>query len=266
MAAAAAAAQIKAPTDKKFDVVSVKPDSPGSIPGGCAFSPTTFSSPVQFTIERCSLTTLINYAYGPFAHDRISGVPNWANSAWYSVSARSALPVSLLEKYAMLQPVMEERFKLKWHREMRQLPVLSMSVDEAVTLQKTVPGSCRTWDPIAGPPNPDPKQPPVCGVWMNRVLPDGGRTIEANGVTLAQLAAVIGATLGRQCVDNTGSKDLFDIHLEFANPELGNAGEFGPRTAAGSSELSGAPAKQAPATASGGSGLPTLFTALKKWD
>jgi hypothetical protein len=166
--ASVVAAQIKAPTDKRFEVVSVKPDSPGSNSRGCAFSTTTFSDPVQFTIGHCSLTTLINYAYGSFADDRIAGVPNWANSAWYSVSAKAASPVSIGEKYAMLQPVMEERFKLKWHREMRQLPVYYLSVNGAVKLQKTVPGSCRTWDPKVGPPHPDPKQPPVCGVWMNR--------------------------------------------------------------------------------------------------
>jgi uncharacterized protein (TIGR03435 family) len=264
MVAAAAVAQVRAPTDKKFDIVSVKPDSPGSIPRGCAFSPATFSSPVQFTIEHCSLTTLINYAYGPFADDRIAGVPNWANSAWYSVSAKSASPVSIGEKYAMLQPVMQERFKLKWHREMRQLPVYYLSVNGAVKLQKTVPGGCRTWDPKAGPPNPDPKQPPACGVWMNRILPDGGRTIEANGVTLAQLAATVGRTLGRQGVDSTGSKDLFDVHLEFANPELGSAGESAGGTAAGSSALPGATGKQAPPAPSGPSEHPSLLAALKK--
>ena len=264
MVAAAVAAQIKAPTDKKFDVVSVKPDSPGNIPRGCAFSPATFSDPVQFTIGHCSLTTLINYAYGPFADDRIAGAPNWANASWYSVSAKSASPVSMGEKYAMLQPVMEERFKLKWHREMRQLPVYYLSVNGAVKLQKAVPGSCRTWDPKVEPPQPDPKQPPVCGLWMNRVLPDGGRTIEANGVTLAQLAANLGSILGRQGVDSTGSKDLFDIHLEFANPELGSAGESAGGMAAGSSVPPGTPARQAPATASEPSGLPSIFTALKK--
>ncbi|MGD0499758.1 MAG: TIGR03435 family protein [Bryobacteraceae bacterium] len=264
MVASAAPAQIKAPTDKKFDVVSVKPDSPGDIPGGCAFSRATFSSPVEFIVEQCSLTTLINYAYGPFADQRIAGVPKWANSAWYSVSAKSASPVSIGEKYAMLQPVMEERFKLKWHLETRQLPVYYLSVNGAIKLQQTVPGSCRTWDPKDGPPNPDPKQPPVCGLWMNRVLPDGGRTLEANGVPMAQLASTVGRLLGRQGMDSTGSRDLFDIHLEYATPELGSAGESAGGTAARLSAALGGPARQAPATASEPSGLPSIFTALKK--
>jgi len=118
-------------------------------------------------------------------------------------------------------------------------------ISGAVRLQKTVPGSCRTWDPKVGPPNPDPNQAPVCGVWMNRLLPDGGRTIEAKGVTLAQLAATVGRMLGRQGVDSTGSTDLFDVHLEVASPDLGSAGE-------------------SPTTATGPSALPSIFTALKK--
>jgi uncharacterized protein (TIGR03435 family) len=249
LVAASAAAQA---ADKKFEVVSVKPDSPGSI-SSCSFSPATFSSPVQFTIGHCPLARLIDYAYGPFAKDRIAGVPNWANSAFYAVSAKSASPVSIRDKYQMLQPVLVERFRLKWHREMRQLPVYYLSVNGAVKLKKTVPGSCRTWDPKVGPPSPDPKKPPVCALWMNRVLPDGGRSLQVNGVLLADLASHIGTVLGRQGVDSTGSKDLFDIRLDYANPQLESAGESAPPGTAA----------KLPAP-SDSSGLPSIFTALKK--
>ncbi len=247
--AAAAAAQIRGPIDKKFEVVSVKPDSPGFNPRVCSFPPTTFSSPVQFTIEHCSLAELMKYAYGPFRDDQVAGVPNWANSAWYSVSAKSASPVTMMEKYAMLQRVMEERFNLKWHRETRELPVYYLSANGELKLPKAVPGSCRTWDPKTGPPHPDPKEPPVCAVWMNRVLPNGERILEAKGVLLAELATTVGRLLGRQGMDITGSKDLFDIHLEFANPEVGSV-----RLQPGSTEEQ----------ASDPSGLPSIFTALKK--
>jgi uncharacterized protein (TIGR03435 family) len=163
-----------------------------------------------------------------------------------------------MEKYAMLQPVMEERFQLKWHRETRQLPVYYLSAAGAIKLQKTVPGSCRAWDPNVGPPNPDPEQPPVCAVWMNRTLPDGGRTIEGNGITLAQLASTVGSVLGRRGLDSTGSKDLFDVHLEFANPDIGNAGDG----TAGPSALPGA--KKSPPTAPGPSEHQSIFSALKE--
>jgi uncharacterized protein (TIGR03435 family) len=243
---ATAAAQIKAPIDKKFDAVSVKSDSPGKNPGACTFPSPTFSSPVEFAIGHCPLTKLISYAYGPLLDDQIAGAPNWAKSEWYAVSAKSASPVSIFEKYTMLQPVLEERFQLKWHKETRQLAVYNLSVSGPLKLQRTVPGSCRTWDPKSTPPVSDPKLPPACGVWRNRSLPDGGGTLQANGVTLAGLAGMMRSTLGREVVDTTGSEDLFDVHLEFANPALGSADD----------PLGGA-------VASGPSDPPSIFTALK---
>jgi uncharacterized protein (TIGR03435 family) len=155
---------------------------------------------------------------------------------------------------------LEERFKLKWHQETIQVPVYYLSVDGALKLPRTVAGSCSKWDPKVGPPPNDPNQPPPCNLWTNRVLPDGGRTIEAKGATLAQLARTLGQFLGRQGVDSTGSTDLFDIHLEFANPELGSAD-----ATVSASASPGFQGKQSPATGSSEpSGLPSILSALKK--
>jgi uncharacterized protein (TIGR03435 family) len=263
MVAAAAAAQTASPADKRFEVVSVKPDSPNNIPNGCNFASVTFSSPVEFAVERCSLGSLIRAAYARVTKHPIVGIPRWAESAWYSISAKSASPASLPEKYLMLRPVLEERFHLKWHRETRQMPVYYLSVDGTLKLQKTVPGSCRTWDPMADMPAPDTNQPPLCQVWMDRLLTDGGQTFEAKGVTLAQLAANVGRKLGREGLDSTGSKDLFDIDLEFANPELGSAGESAGETAPAAPMPAGSTGKKAPAPASGPSEHPSLLAALK---
>jgi uncharacterized protein (TIGR03435 family) len=247
----AAAAQIKAPPEKRYEVVSVKPDGPG-ITAGCSFSPTTFSSPIEFTVSHCSIATLIDYAYGSFAENRIDGVPNWARSAFYSVSAKSASPAQMQEKYAMLQPLLEERFQLKGHREKRELPVYFLSIDGKLKLTKTAPGSCRSWDPKAGPaPTLDPKLPPVCTIWINRILPDGAHTLQANGVTLSALALFVGSQLGRDGVDRTNSKDLFDVHIEFAPPDLGHAADTGNGL------------KQPAPVASDPLGHPSIFTALK---
>jgi uncharacterized protein (TIGR03435 family) len=61
-------------------------------------------------------------------------------------------------------------------------------------------------------------------------------------------------------MDSTGSKDLFDISLEYANPEL----EGGGNSTAEASAAPGAPAKLTPPAASSPSALPSIFTALKK--
>jgi uncharacterized protein (TIGR03435 family) len=140
---------------------------------------------------------------------------------------------------------------------------LLLSVEGALKLPRTVAGSCRTWDPKVGPPPNDPNQPPLCSVWSNGALPGGALTLEANGVTLGDLARALGNLLGRPGLYSTGSEELFDVSLEFANPKLAGVDVPAGGTGANVSALPGGQ-RQAPPAASESSGFPSIFTALRK--
>ena len=176
---------------------------------------------------------------------RLIGKPNWAASAWYQLNAKSASPVDQAEKYRMLLPVLEERFKLKWHRETRQIPVYYLSVaNGGIKLKTTAPGTCRAIDlKDAGPP--DPKKPPVCGRLLDG-RPKGEINLEGAGVTVARLADELGHIMGRPVIDSTKTPGLFDFHLRFTPVDL--AGSASPPSE----------------TAADPSGLPSVFTALKQ--
>ena len=127
--------QTKPPAEKKYEVVSIKPVAPGAAnsTGGCGFPTSSFTSPANFTINHCSLASLIKMAYDADSPWHLADLPKWTSSAQYDIAAKSAAPVSIGEKYAMLRPVLEERFKLKWHRETRQLPVVYLSARPAAS-------------------------------------------------------------------------------------------------------------------------------------
>jgi uncharacterized protein (TIGR03435 family) len=121
-----------------FDVVSVKPAKPGGpmqrgfyiIPGG---------------IEAGAVTVriLVRNAYGGLRElptdDSVTGLPNWAKTEIFDVRAKmSEAQMAEFKKLgrdkqeqrleAMLRTLLADRFKLKVHREPRQVPDYELGV------------------------------------------------------------------------------------------------------------------------------------------
>ena len=167
----------------------------------------------------------------------------------------------------MLAAVLEDRFRLKSHRESRQMPVYDLSAQASgIRLPETVPGSCTPFDPNAAPPaTPEEatkRAEDTCGGGVFLRLPEGGVRVTVKGFTLAQLASRLQQYVDRPVVDHTGSSKLFDIGLSFDNRALSlNAGDAHP--ASDEVQRTGA-AKEGGANTGEASGLPNVFAALKK--
>jgi len=254
--------QATIPKNNHYEVVSIKRGIKGQPPG---FHP----SPLEFRIENWSLPGLIANLYA-VPQDRIVGLPAWTSSETFSFRAKSVVAAKNYgESWGMLIPVLENRFKLKYHREKRQMRVYELSVEPArrIQLPATVPGSCEPIKPDdyepgssgikaavePGPPRND------CGRWLNQVLPEGGFRLSVKAVTMAQLAKSLERFVGRPVVDRTGLTALFDIEsLSFSNEGI----------TFGSQVLSANMGWREPAPSDGAvnapSGLPTIFAALKK--
>src|SRR5580658_3961720 len=108
-AAVCAFAQANRP---QFDVASVKLSTgPGAIsvrpmPGGRL----TATAPVKL---------LAMYAYG-LQRSQIVGGPDWVNSDRYEIDAKADESADRARLLLMLQTLIEERFQMKAHREMRE--------------------------------------------------------------------------------------------------------------------------------------------------
>ncbi|HXS99020.1 MAG TPA: TIGR03435 family protein [Candidatus Limnocylindrales bacterium] len=135
--AAACLAQAQAETPLAFEVVSIKRFIP---PAGSAFF--RFSSPdpskrvlrptgSRFEESHATLENLVQDAYNVLDY-QISGLPEWAlpNRDMYDIQAKWAGdsdPTSD-QLRAMLRTMLADRFQLKIHREMRDLPVYNLVV------------------------------------------------------------------------------------------------------------------------------------------
>ena len=119
----------------------------------------------------------------------------------------------------MLQTLLEERFRLKMHRESKETAVYALVTGKGGSkLQATKEGGCTPGNP-QGPPLPVvPGQPLPCG------YVDGGPdSVDAVGVPIASLCQILSSQLPRKAVDRTGLSGLFNYHLDFGVGPPGTA-------------------------------------------
>jgi uncharacterized protein (TIGR03435 family) len=163
---------------------------------------------------------MIQRAYNRYASGRltsttvvaIEGGPDWIHSERFKIEATSnGQPSILMMEGPMMQTILEDRFKLKIHRETRQGPVYELALGKgSPKLKPLQDGSC-TPAVIGGPLPLVPDGKHRC---TNMVSPRGKVDIE--GGTLSMLAGLLRMVLDRPVIDKTGIASYFEIHLVFA--------------------------------------------------
>lgn len=208
----------------QFEVASLKPNN------GCQNTPRAGNlspSPGRLEMPCVNLQNLLQAAYGTFGDGatvntqplHMEGAPAWAQSEFYSLSAKAERPERTeLMAGPMLQALLEERFQLKTHREMREMPVYSMTVEKGgLKVEPLAEGACTPLDLTHPPPPPAPGQAPpnLCGIMMMGPTPKGDMMIEVRGVNMTQFAQRLSGRVDRTVVDRTGIAGMFNFHLEF---------------------------------------------------
>jgi uncharacterized protein (TIGR03435 family) len=245
--------------DQAFDAASIKPN-PGC--GGSGRGSGGRPSPGRVTLECAQLRDLILTAYGIYGNGssanprgfrmQVLGGPGWIDSEHYDIAAKAEGNPPATQIYGpMLRALLEDRFKLKVHRETKEVPVYLLTLAKGgAKLQPTKAGSCVSSDINHPPPQPAPGQPSLraCG---NQVTgPDG--TFDMYGATLESLSIQLALRLDRDIIDKTGMAGMFDIHLEVSRADLAI------RAVAGSEVDPSAPVVSADSSG------PSIFTALQQ--
>jgi uncharacterized protein (TIGR03435 family) len=121
----------------------------------------------------------------------------------------------------MLRALLEDRFKLKIHRETKEIPVYALTVAKGgLKLQQVK--TCSPVDNANRPPPPEPgleppKSPGFCDslFFGNKGM---NRTLDMRAMSMTEFAQSLGV-LDRPIIDKTGITGMFDFHLEFAPDE-----------------------------------------------
>jgi uncharacterized protein (TIGR03435 family) len=207
-----------------FEVASLKPSAGGKVFIG-------LKSPGTFSADNVSLRGLIMEAYGIRAF-QISGGRAWTSFEKYDVTAKPGLnrtlakgitrestASELAEMDLMLRSLLAERFKLKVHRQTKDLPVYILGLaNSGLKVRET---TCTPADPNT-PFQPTAGEQPanVCGA--SRYGTNGlNKTLDWTGTTMADFTRWALPTItGRTVIDKTGYTGRFDIHLEWMPAEL----------------------------------------------
>ncbi len=117
----------------------------------------------------------------------------------------------------MLRALLEERFRLKVHREFEEAPMYALTVAKGgFKVPPMKDGDCTT-DP---PPMRGllPGEKPTCGT-LFMTWTGGNRDLRFTGDTLSDLARSLGGGMDRYVIDKTGIEGRFILHLTYSPDE-----------------------------------------------
>jgi bla regulator protein blaR1 len=175
-------------------------------------------SPEKLFQSQCtSVQRLIQQAYGLFANGHwntgssltVAGGPAWTKSERYQIDAHAAVPQRwAMMNGPMLQALLKDRFKLKFHRETRKVPVYALTVAKGGPNLQPFQGSCTPRDLDKPPSDAD------CAVARAR---ENG--FEMKAATIADLCTGFSVLLERHVIDETGIAGRFDIHVDMSGED-----------------------------------------------
>jgi uncharacterized protein (TIGR03435 family) len=221
-AAQSAAANGKRPV---FEVASVKINRTEIFGGGPYFIPGG-----RFRIIGGDLRRLVAVAYsydwgGPLAPYEILGGPKWIDSGRFDIEATADVGNGADSQALLcLQRLLEDRFKLRVHRDTRERPVLNLVRTQAGGKLGTqlLPSTldCSKQDAAGLPPAPpSPNDQSRCG------LTGPAGHLVGRGVALSQLATRLSSypTIARWVFDRTGLSGRYDFDLTWTPTVLSAA-------------------------------------------
>ncbi len=127
---------------------------------------------------------------------RIAG-PDWIDVERYDITGKPPAGASVSAIPQMLKTLLEERFRLTTHQEMREMPVFDMVIAKGGLKMA-----------ISTPEKPFPKPPANAGGAMNM-----------GAGTMAEIAQRLGGSAGRPIIDKTGIEGKYGFLLIFARPD-----------------------------------------------
>src|SRR5262249_23313353 len=148
----------------------------------------------------------LRYAYGWTNEEQIVG-PAWIRdrSIRFSIEAKTSPDTSQEQSQWMLQALLQERFRLEAHRELRKVPHLILSVAK-------------------GGPKLEKSQSDGAAGRVNY----GAGNLEYRRMAVSGLAVLLSRLTKQPVLDHTGLTGLYDLKLEWTPDDAPPAADGGP--------------------------------------
>ena len=125
---------------------------------------------------------------------KLSGGPPWIYRDYYQFEGRTQAPATTKEMRTMLQTLLADRFKLKLHRESKEMSVYALIAGTSGLKLQISEDRCGN---------------SICGMSV------GPGELIARYATMADIAATLGNMVDRPVSDETGLDAHYDVHLKF---------------------------------------------------
>jgi uncharacterized protein (TIGR03435 family) len=256
--------------------------------------------PGRFTMAGAPLQVLLNIAFR-VRPDQVDGIPDWVRTSRFDVNAKMPDGAPQDQLPYMLQSLLEDRFKLKWHTETSESDIYALVVARAdgrlgpkltksemdckpivekrQAAIKEALGNARSQQErqaVMETLRPKPGEPLTCNTSVmpsQAQTPGGPRTVtmtlRSAGMELSNLITLLSSLSGRPVVDRTNLSGGFDVEFTFS-PMMGRAlttalpGGAAPPAGFGAPAGPGAPVGLGAPVPSAADDGPTLFEALEE--
>jgi len=171
-----------------FEAASIHPN-----PSGEEGSVVNFPDTGRLGVTNATLKTLICAAWG-VQNDQIVGGPKWLDTDRYNIEAKTAGRIRPDREQPLMQDLLIDRFRLRVHRETRELTAYALRVAKNGPLFKPNTSGSSSIHTSHGP---------------------GKSRITVTGIPVGQFAGMLGKQLGRIVVDQTGLRGNYDFSLQW---------------------------------------------------
>jgi uncharacterized protein (TIGR03435 family) len=191
----------------------------------------------RFVATNVPLTILLRYAFdtrlpqdgllrGQFLFSsptalQVIGGPTWITKDRFDIEAKPSEDhlIAQPEMQLMLQSLLEDRFQLKVHREMREVPTYDLVVAKEGKLQASSDDKA--------PPSTTPqgeKLPPLARGKISTFAIGQPKlplvhTMYGHAIPISALAITLASWAGRPVTDKTNLNGVFDLVLQFSAPQ-----------------------------------------------
>jgi uncharacterized protein (TIGR03435 family) len=183
---------------------------------------------------------------------QIIGGPGWITSDRFDVEAKPAgdHPIAQSEMQLMLQALLEDRFHLKAHYEMREVPTYNLVVAKEGKMRASSDENPPPSTTLQGEKLPPLPRGRISTFVIGRPTPPLVMTMYGHAIPISALATTLESSAGRPITDKTNLSGLFDVLLQFS-----------PQQQSGLSAADGTQGTVSPVSDPSG---PSIFTAIQQ--
>jgi uncharacterized protein (TIGR03435 family) len=210
IAATAALATQASPQQKpSFEVASIKENTTN---GPSDFVPRRSGDLI--IMHNTRLWAIFNYAYRITQNYQREGDDRFPESSkWYDIQARAPSGATDDQARLMFQSLLEDRFKVKVHREIKEIPEFEMVTDKGKS--KLTPSSSEELMKVTIEGKSIAQRSGTCGasLWLE------GAHLVCHTVTMNTIAASVTGVMHAPIVDLTGLTGTYDLNIVYLPDE-----------------------------------------------